>query len=76
MSSVLEHVEGSETLSAATERVSAEFVESPGLSLSPSQAHRLFGLEPSRGAAVLSALCDRGFLMRDAEGRFRRRFDP
>ena len=64
-----------ERVSEVVERVRAEFIESPGLSLTPSQAQRLFGLEPARGASILSGLCDAGFLLRDKEGRFRRRLD-
>jgi hypothetical protein len=58
---------------ALVDRVRAEFEEAPGLSLTPAQAHRLFGLKPEVGAALLSLLCDTGFLMRDSTGRFRLR---
>jgi len=61
-----------ERVTTVVERVRAEFVESPGLSLTPSQAQRLFGLDAARGASILSGLCDAGFLVRDKEGRFRR----
>lgn len=58
---------------ALVDRVRAEYMETTGLALTPSQAQRLFDLEPESGAAVLSTLCDSGFLMRDAMGQFRRR---
>jgi hypothetical protein len=64
-----------ESVVTVVERVRAEFIESPGLSLTPSQAQRLFGVDPQRGASILSGLCDAGFLRRDKEGRFRRRND-
>lgn len=64
-----------ENVTTVVERVRAEFIESPGLSLTPSQAQRLFGVDPERGASILSGLCDAGFLLRDKDGRFRRRFE-
>jgi hypothetical protein len=64
-----------DTVTTIVERVRDEFMESPGLSLTPAQAQRFFGLDPARGASILSGLCDAGFLLRDKEGRFRRRLD-
>ncbi len=57
-------------------RVEAEFVEMPGLTLTLSQAARLWGATSSQSLRVLSDLVDAGFLMRDARGAYRRRGCP
>jgi hypothetical protein len=43
-------------------RVSAEFREMPGLTLTLAQAARLFSIEPARCERVLGALVERGVL--------------
>jgi hypothetical protein len=55
------------------DRVRAEYLDAPGLSLTGSQMRRLFGLDPHVTAAVLAMLCETGFLVEDAFGRFRQR---
>jgi len=52
-------------------RVRGEYLESPGLSLTPGQARRLFGLSPGECHHVFDRLVQDGFL-RSAEGMFRR----
>jgi hypothetical protein len=52
------------------ERVRAEYREMPGLKVTPSQARRLFGVEPSMCAALLDALTNEHFLVRTADGQF------
>ena len=54
-------------------RVRAEFDEMPGLSLTLSQACRLFGLPLDVCARILNALADEGLLRRRLDGRFGRR---
>jgi hypothetical protein len=54
------------------QRVRAEYTEMPSLRLTPSQAQRLFGLEPSAGGAVLDALLTENFLCRTSDGLFMR----
>jgi DNA-binding IclR family transcriptional regulator len=51
-------------------RVRAEFEEMHGLRLSPAQACRLFGLEPATCTRVLESLSSKGFLKKDARGRY------
>jgi hypothetical protein len=46
-------------------RVTAEFLEMPGLSLTLPQAARLFSLDPVRCERVLVALVERGILATD-----------
>jgi hypothetical protein len=52
------------------QRVRAEYEEAPSLRLTPSQAQSLFGLEPSRCAAVLDVLLTERFLSRTQDGLF------
>jgi len=52
------------------QRVRAEYREMPGLRLTPSQAIRLFGIEPLVCADVLNALVNEHFLSRTAGGLF------
>jgi hypothetical protein len=47
---------------AVLRRVRAEFVEMPGLRLTPAQATRLWGLERDACHAVIKALIDASFL--------------
>ena len=49
----------------------AEFDEMPGLTLTPRQASRLFGLDPDLCQRVLDALIDMAYL-REAGGTVRR----
>lgn len=52
------------------QRVRAEYVEMSSLSLTLSQAQRLFGLEPLMCCAVLDALLHEHFLTRTSAGLF------
>ena len=52
------------------QRVREEYQEVPNLRLTPSQATRLFGMQPSECAALLDALVDEHFLTRTADGVF------
>ena len=47
---------------AVLRRVRAEFVEMPGLRLTPAQAGRLWGVERDMCYAVIDALIDSAFL--------------
>ena len=51
-------------------RIEAEYREMPGLSLTAAQAERLWALDGARCAQVLGALIDKGFLRRNADGRY------
>ncbi|MGD9905761.1 MAG: hypothetical protein AB7U83_19995 [Vicinamibacterales bacterium] len=61
----------SRRLAPLVARVRAEYLESPGLSLTSIQARRLFGLSPGECHGVFDRLVQDGFL-RSAEGMFRR----
>jgi len=52
------------------ERIRAEYLEMPGLSLTERQARRLWGLDETRCRAVLGALVDARFLARTPAGTF------
>ena len=52
------------------ERVIDEYLEMPGLSLTPSQASRLFGIDTATCERILEELVDRRFLRRTAEGSY------
>jgi hypothetical protein len=55
------------------ERVRAEFIEQPGLCLTDAQAARLWHLDSSTCARVLSTLTEGAFLRRGIDGRYLRR---
>jgi hypothetical protein len=59
--------------SNAIERIRAEYVEMPGLSVTLPQAARLWGLSPPRSERLLSTLVDSGFLQCNRKGLYRRR---
>jgi Fic family protein len=54
-------------------RVEGEYREMPGLSLSAPQAERLWGLDASTCASVLTALVERRVLTRTTSGAYLRR---
>ena len=56
-------------------RIQGEFLEMPGLRLTFDQAQRLWGLDVATCTRVLETLVARGFLSRDAEGRYARPTD-
>jgi hypothetical protein len=51
-------------------RVRGEFLEMPGLRLTPEQARRLWRLDEPSCVAVLNALVDAKFLARTRDGAF------
>ena len=59
-------------LEEAIRRVRAEFVEMPGMQLTPAQAARLWHFEPEFCDAVLRALVDRKFLVKTRHEKFAR----
>jgi hypothetical protein len=52
------------------QRIQGEFLEMPGLRLTPAQARRLWGLERDVCDALLGALVDAKFLARTRDGAF------
>jgi hypothetical protein len=52
------------------QRIQGEFVEMPGLRLTPAQAQRLWGLERDVCEAMLGALVDAKFLAKTRDGAF------
>jgi hypothetical protein len=60
----------SDPLVELLQRVREEYREIPNLRLTPSQATRLFGVEPLECAALLDALVNEHFLTRTADGLF------
>jgi len=54
-------------------RIRGEFVEMPGLSLTPAQAQRLWALEREVCDGLLTELVAEGFLARSGDGAFLRR---
>jgi len=55
-------------LNGVVQRVRSEFLEMPGLRLTPDQARRLWGLENDLCRAVIDALVDEAFLRRTPTG--------
>ena len=58
------------------QRVRDAYRDRPSLGLTPSQAQRMFELEPQACVAVLDALVNEAFLVRTREGVFVRRAKP
>ena len=54
--------------------VQSEYLEAPGLRLTPSQAARYFGLDAETCNAVLATLADAGVIGRAADGAYVRWF--
>lgn len=54
-------------------RARSEYLEMPGLKLTPWQAARLWGLESAMSEQVLATLVDGGFLWRNSDGVYMRR---
>ncbi len=52
------------------QRAQGEFLEMPGLRLTPAQAQRLWGLRSSTCDLVLTALLEKRFLRRTRDGAF------
>ena len=52
------------------QRIQGEFVEMPGLRLTPAQAQRLWGLDRDVCDALLGALVDAKFLAQTRDGAF------
>lgn len=61
---------------ALVTRARGEFIEMPGLRLTPRQAARLFGIEGVVSERLLDALVSVGFLCRTADGAYIRRCHP
>jgi DNA-binding MarR family transcriptional regulator len=57
--------------SSPTIRLTAEFLEMPGLRLTPKQTARLIGVDVDTASKVLTALVDRGFLRLTSNGYVR-----
>lgn len=51
-------------------RVRGEYLEMPGLRLTPAQAQRLWGLDATAAQSVIEALVDARFLRRRPDGTF------
>jgi hypothetical protein len=58
------------------QRIRAEYLDMPGLSLSPEQVQRLCGVDSALCASVLEALVEIGFLSRRSDGAYARDRNP
>jgi hypothetical protein len=63
-----EEEEGTMEIEAVLRRIRAEFVEMPGLRLTPAQATRLWGLEGDACHTIINALVASSFLRWTATG--------
>jgi hypothetical protein len=72
MSDIPVHHADDPTFSLAVQRVKAEFLEMPGLTLTVAQASRLWSFEASFCIAVLCALEEARFLVRTRRSAFAR----
>ena len=62
-------------IEGAITRLRAEYMEMPGLRLTPAQVQRLCGVEPTMCQAVLESLVDARFLRVTATGHYARLAD-
>ena len=53
-------------------RIRSEFIEMPGLRLTPAQAARLWGMERHTSARILDGLAMAGFLSKNRDGAYLR----
>lgn len=51
-------------------RAEAEYLEMPGLKLTPAQASRLWHLDPAASATLLDSMVDAGVLYRTRDGAY------
>lgn len=58
------------------QRIRAEYIEMPGLTLRPEQVQRLCGVDSALCESVLEALVESGFLSRRADGAYARFRNP
>jgi hypothetical protein len=56
-------------------RARCEFLEMPGLQLTPKQAARLWNVDPDTACALLDSLMALGFLSKGKSGAYARRMD-
>ena len=61
-----------ENVTLLLHRVRSEFLEMPGLRLTPAQAARLWALDRSTSERILDGLTAAGFLSRNREGAYLR----
>jgi hypothetical protein len=61
-----------ETTTTLVNRIKAEYLELPGLQLTPWQAQRLWGIDQVQCDAILEALVDAAFLRRTRSGCYTR----
>jgi hypothetical protein len=59
------------SIDEALRRVKGEYLEMPGLRLTPAQAQRLWGLDRESCQALLGALVEAEFLFKTQDGAFR-----
>lgn len=64
--------QSSQTASRLVQRIQAEYLEMPGLALTPPQAARLWGEDVRQVARLLVDLVHDGFLVCNAKGAYRR----
>jgi hypothetical protein len=68
-----EHMPGQRlTTSRLVQRVQAEFEEAPGLAITVERGVRFWALDAATCERVLTNLRETGFLVKSADGRFRR----
>ena len=63
------------TFDVMRSRVQGEFLEMPGLRLTPEQVQRLSGIEPTMCDLVLESLVDANFLYQTSDGAYARLTD-
>lgn len=61
-----------ESIACLLHRVRSEFLEMPGLRLTPAQASRLWAIDRATSERILDGLTAAGFLLRNREGAYLR----
>ena len=62
-----------ERIPALVTTIQNDFLDVPGLTLTPAQAQKRFGADKTTCDAVLSVLADAGVLVRTSDGAYARR---
>jgi hypothetical protein len=65
-----DHAKGEAAVAVLVPRVRCEFLEMPGLRLTVAQAARLWALDQTTSAQILSMLTTTGFLWRNPTGAY------
>ena len=68
--SLAEYLDGDEGITPLLHRIRSEFLEMPGLRLTPAQAARLWAVDRQTSERILNGLTVAGFLLKSRDGAY------